>query len=143
MLSFYLKETERYRMELIGKLEEKDNAYFKEKKYPTGLAKIPVGWQVIGDKGFTFDSIRYPNWNRIITPNLKNKRKQLSRFELNDDLPICQLRYISETHFSRITDENSLEDRVKTEYFPYLQDCEDYAEGKANLKQPFYPPNGY
>ena len=141
MLSHYIKLSVKFRLEMMEAIANNSMIYFEENKYPLNLQNIPVGWIVLADRGFAFDAFKYPNLNRHITPAFINKRDQFTQEELESDLAICQLRYISETHFSRVTDESSLRDVVQHEYFPILQHIVDWANGAANLNQPFYDVN--
>ena len=142
-LSHYLKSMEPLRRDMIAALESKNMLFFTTNQIAMGLTKFPVGWLVLADRGFAFDAYRYPNLNRHVTPHFINKRDQFTTAELNTDLSVCKLRYISETHFARVTDQSALLDVVPSEYFPILQDVASWAEGASNLCQPFYKPPNY
>ncbi|MBT6514655.1 MAG: hypothetical protein HOK65_07780 [Crocinitomicaceae bacterium] len=141
--SHYLKLMQTQRKAMIKAIEDEDVIFFKNGNFGKSLMNIPVGWTVLADRGFAFDATKYPNFNRHITPHFIKGRDQFEKTELMDDLLTCQLRYISETHFSRVTDETSLRDIVAYDYFTILQHIVDVANGMANLKQPFYQPNSF
>ena len=142
-LSYYLHEMEADRLKMIQAIKDKDVVFFENGKIPKSLNNIPSGWVILADRGFAFDGVKYPNFNRIITPHFLSKRQQFSREELINDLTSCKLRYTSETHFSRVTDESSIAGIVSFDYFSIMQYIIDWANGAANLCQPFYPPDGY
>ena len=142
LLSYYLKETFEWRRQLKEMLTNKD-AIFLNKNWQMRLSKIPVGWTILADRGFAYDASKYPNFNIIVTPTFVEGRDQFTRGELQRDITKCTLRYISETTFSRVTDEWTLLDVVDYSYFPIVQDICDWAVGAANLCQPFYKPKNY
>jgi hypothetical protein len=69
-----------------------------------GLQNLPPGWIMVGDRGFAYDALKYPNFNRHITPHFAHKdSEQFTQEELQADKILCSLRYISETTFARVT----------------------------------------
>ena len=144
MLLHYVNLTVSFRLEMMAAIIENNNLiFFESHQVPINLKNIPLGWIVLADRGFAYDAIKYPNLNRHITPAFINKREQFTQEELEVDLAICQLRYISETHFARVTEESTLKDVVTHDYFPILQHIVDWANGDANLSQPFYSIKDY
>ena len=112
----------------------KENLQVKE---PRRLAKIPKGYVVVGDKGFSEVSEFYPNYNNSIHPHFINKRKQFPKEEVEQDFSLCRLRYVSEAHFSRLTRFDSISGTVRQEYKTHLQNIVWWASGMANLCQPY------
>jgi hypothetical protein len=142
MLSHYLKSTVEWRRELKAMLKSGDAAYL-EKHWKKRMSKIPCGWTILADRGFAYDAAKYPNFNIHVTPSFVEGRDQFTRGELKRDITKCNLRWISETNFARVTDESSLEDVVSYEYFSIVQHVCDWAFGAANLCRPFYKPLNY
>ena len=62
---------------------------------------------------------------------------QFSMEEISEDRVKCKLRYLSETHFSRVTDTTSLKDRVPRGFFKHLPHINNWAHGCANLYKPY------
>mmetsp|Transcript_33508 Transcript_33508/g.67613 ORF Transcript_33508/g.67613 Transcript_33508/m.67613 type:complete len:393 (-) Transcript_33508:1234-2412(-) len=102
------------------------------------LAKIPAGWSILADKGFVDCGPFYPNLNHHFTPYFLEGRSQFDRDEISEDRRKCQLRYTSETVFSRVTNFKALRDRVPYGFFSHLNDIHSLALGMANLCEPFY-----
>lgn len=50
--------------------------------------------------------------NVQMTPSFLSGRDQFTTSELSSDMVKCKLRYISETNFARVTDENLLTDVI-------------------------------
>jgi hypothetical protein len=110
------------------------------KKNPVRLSKIPAGKTTLADRGFANCTMYYPNLNAQITPNFLAGREQFSAEEVSSDRVKCQLRYTSETVFSRVTDITALHDRVSRGHFSNLHHIVDWAQGHANLCQPLQRP---
>jgi len=101
------------------------------KKNPVRLSKIPAGKTTLADRGFANCTMYYPNLNAQITPNFLAGREQFSAEEVSSDRVKCQLRYTSETVFSRVTDITALHDRVSRGHFSNLHHIVDWAQGHA------------
>lgn len=108
-----------------------------ELRLPLRLGKFPPGWAILADRGFANDSTRYPNMNVQMTPSFLSGRDHFTLSELSSDMVKCKLRYISETNFARVTDENLLTDVIPFNVLPYVNDCIAWGHGKANPCQPY------
>ena len=108
-----------------------------ELRLPLRLGKFPPGWAILADRGFANDSTRYPNMNVQMTPSFLSGRDQFTLSELSSDMVKCKLRYISETNFARVTDENLLTDVIPFNVLQYVNHCIAWGHGKANLCQPY------
>jgi hypothetical protein len=143
-LSYYLFKTKDIRDIMLSVLRgEKtvQEAFPDPEKIPkTRLAKYPVGYYIIADRGFAYNAYMYPNFNPHLTPQFLEGRKQFTPGELLGDRGLCQLRYSSETVFSRITDEAALTDVVPTSYNNIMNDIWDWGHASANMRQPFRKP---
>jgi hypothetical protein len=53
------------------------------------------------------------------------------------------LRYVSEAHYSNITQTTSLQDVIPWDYFNILQYIVDWSSGKCNFYQPFKMPKNF
>ena len=111
----YLKLTEKERRDTIRQLEDfRDGLTDEPPKIPRRLAKLPAIFKVLADRGFDGDSLSYPHFNVVITPEFLGKnddgtyRKQFSLNDLERDRKICELRYTCEVVFSRVTTEKIL-----------------------------------
>tara|TARA_B100000513_G_scaffold11683_1_gene4869 strand:+ start:984 stop:3107 length:2124 start_codon:yes stop_codon:yes gene_type:complete len=132
MLSYYLHCFEKWRLDLLNAINEGSFVVLTN-FCPTRLSKFPVGWVVLADRGFAYDALKYPNFNIHVTPAFVNKRSQFTYEELQKDLKVCQLRYTSETHFSRCTEVKMLQDIVPWDFFSILQPSNDFCNGRSNL----------
>ena len=73
------------------------------------------------------------NMNVQMTPSFLSGRDQFTYSELSADMVKCKLRYISETNFARVTDENLLTDVIPASVLPYIKDCISWGHASANL----------
>jgi len=99
-----------------------------------------AGWLILADRGFWRCAIFYPNFNVHITPAFLHGRAQFTTDEIASDRRKCQLRYSSEVALSRTTNMRCLQDIIPREYFPILQDAQDWAHAKINLAAPLQMP---
>ena len=109
----------------------------KELRLPLRLGKFPKGWAILADRGFANDATRYPNMNVQMTPSFLSGREQFTFAELSADMVKCKLRYISETNFARVTDENLLTDVIPVRVLPFVKDCISWGHARANLCQKY------
>ena len=108
-----------------------------ELKLPLRLGKFPAGWAILADRGFANDATRYPNMNVQMTPSFLSGREQFTYSELSSDMVKCKLRYISETNFARVTDENLLTDVIPARVLPFVKHCISWGHANANLCQKY------
>ena len=110
-------------------------------KNPVRLAKIPPGYSNLANRGFASCAMYYPNLNAQITPHFLAGHEQFHQEEISADRLKCQVRYTSETYFSRVTDTTALRDRISFSLFQQLSHIVDWAHGRANLCQPLQKPS--
>ena len=108
-----------------------------ELKLPLRLGKFPAGWAILADRGFANDATRYPNMNVQMTPSFLSGRDQFTNSELSADMVKCKLRYISETNFARVTDENLLTDVIPARVLTYVKHCISWGHANANFCQKY------
>ena len=142
LLSMYLKLTEHHRTRLIKELEMfRDGELDTPPQIPRRLAKLPQLYKVLADRGFDGDSLSYPHFNIIITPEfLGSKRDQFSMAELERDRRICELRYTCEVVFSRVTTEKYVSDVIPYSRLAHIEHAHCWAHAQANLRQPLKMP---
>ena len=99
------------------------NLRLAELRLSLRLGKFPRGWAILADRGFANDATRYSNMNVQMTPSFLSGRDQFTTSELSSDMVKCKLRFISETNFARVTDENLLTDVIPASCLPYIKDC--------------------
>lgn len=147
LLSEYLEVTKKLRKDMVAVLRGRPlkgidgevlsmtdyNARLVELRLPLRLGKFPRGWAILADRGFANDATRYPNMNVQMTPSFLSGRDQFTYSELSSDMVKCKLRYISETNFARVTDENLLTDVIPARVLPYVKDCISWGHASANL----------
>ena len=108
------------------------------------LAKLAAKWAVLADRGFSNCATSYPHFNTQITPAFLSGRAQFEAAEVTQDRRNCQLRYGSETNFSRVTNDAMLRDVIPRSMFKHVNHALHIAHGMANLRMPFYAPqDGY
>ena len=144
LLSDYLEYTKEIRWQLLDWL---GSAYTPESykgktnqppKVPLRLNKIPVGWQVLGDKGFDGTDRDHPNMNPVRTPLLLRTRevKQYLRSEIfgkEGNKQLCRLRYSSEVAFARATRADGLKDVISYKNIYLLQHMHAWGHAEMNL----------
>ena len=147
LLSEYLDVTVKLRKDMVRVLKgrtlrgedgidlslHEHNIRLSELRLPLRLGKFPRGWAILADRGFANDATRYPNMNVQMTPSFLSGRDQFTHSELSSDMVKCKLRYISETNFARVTDENLLTDVIPAHFLPYIKDCISWGHASANL----------
>ena len=106
------------------------------------LKKIPAGRLVLADRGFSRDAILYPNFNVHLTPCFLTGRDQFTSGEVESDRRKCELRYTSETAFSRVTCTTGLRDSIPRSLFTIMEDMCDWGHAYINLCAPMQPPSG-
>ena len=109
---------------------------------PCRLAKICSKYCVLCDRGFANTAMLHPNVNPQICPSFLRGRAQFDAGEITQDRRRCEVRYGSETNFSRVTDTTYLADVVPRSKFKHMPHTMAWAHGRANLYRPFYNPPG-
>ena len=142
ILAYYLKKMEPLRKEMMRHLTGNAGEDLPPMQL-TRLAKIPVGYTVLADRGFYFDAPSYPNVNAQITPHFLTGRDQFEEDEISSDLITCRLRWSSEALFSRVTDQEALTDVIPYDYFTTVESMIKWGHAHANLMQPFNKPIDY
>ena len=146
LMSHYLHCTATARRRWITQIKavlERFGANEREVKivyHRTRLGKIPPGWYVLADRGFSSCAPSYPYLNGQLTPFFLDGRDQFEEYEISIDRIKCKLRYGSETKFSQVTDCTALKDRIPRSFFRHLHEICDFAHGASNLCEPFYLP---
>ena len=107
-----------------------------------GLTMIPKDWRVLADKGFTYVTRHFPNFNAIDTPPRLGKRKygRYSSAEGKSSKSIIKLRYTCEVVFRRVTEEEVLRDRISYHNFSVLPHVQAWAHAHNNLSGPLAIP---
>jgi hypothetical protein len=142
ILAYYLKKMEPLRREMMRHLTGNAGEDIPPMLL-TRLAKIPVGYTVLADRGFYYDAPSYPNVNAQITPHFITGRDQFEVDEISKDLITCRLRWSSEALFSRVTDQEALTDVIPNDYFTTVEAMIKWGHAHANLMQPFNKPMDY
>lgn len=106
------------------------------------LKKIPAGRLILADRGFSKDAILYPNFNVHLTPCFLAGRSQFTSGEVEGDRRKCELRYTSETGFSRVTCTAGLKDSIPRSLFTIMEDMCDWGHAYINLCTPMQLPGG-
>jgi hypothetical protein len=107
------------------------------------LKNIPIGYLILGDKGFEGTSGSYPNYNTVLHPAFLHGHEQFSTEQICHNLKVCQLRYTCETVYSRVTNRHSLCGMIRRAKFEYFEDSCNWAHGRANLYMPLQMPAKY
>jgi hypothetical protein len=147
LLSFYVDTMKEYRWTLLDWLgsdltpQSHYGMTVVPPVVPIRLHKIPVGREVLGDKGFDGCDRFHPNMNPIRTPLLLRTRKikQYLREEITGkgcNRGICRLRYTSEVAFSRVTKTDGLKDVIRYANIPVLQHIHSWGHAMINLDNP-------
>jgi len=100
------------------------------------LAKIPVGWSCLADRGFAGTARYYPHCIQQLTPKFKAGRLQFSVSEIKVDMDICKLRYTCEVAFARVTTIKGLKDRIPYWFFNDMDDMNHWGHAQVNLMRP-------
>ncbi len=115
----------------LGNLEE-----FNNMKIPAHLSNIPCGQCVLADRGFYYDTMRYPNFNPQVTPQMKNANGQaFTRSQRMSDIVLCSLRYSIEQTNSFLTNSCYLQDVCPYQNLRYLEDAFNWAHGMKNFNK--------
>ena len=142
ILSYYLKKIEPLRREMMRHLTGNAGDDIPPILL-TRLAKIPVGYTVLADRGFYYDAPSYPNVNAQITPHFITGRDQFEVDKISNDSVTCRLRWSSEALFSRVTDQEALTDVIPYDYFTTVESIIKWGHAHSNLMQPFNNPTDY
>jgi len=149
-LSFYLRSTTKKRRKLLYYMGSKmandtwndPDIVLPEDGLPVGLSMIPKKWRILADKGFTYVTRHFPNFNAIDTPARLGKRKygRYSEEEGKSNKKKCKLRYTCEVYFARVTEEEVLKDRISYHNFAVLPHVHAWAHAAGNLREPLARP---
>lgn len=131
------------RKKMLDRLEGRVSNARHPLNVPTRLTKVPPGYSVLADRGFVFDSVKYPNLNSMVTPHFLGGREQFTKGEIEIDRGVCTLRYTSEAVFSHIFNEKTLKDSIPYGLFSILNDAWDCGHAIANLNQPLRKPENW
>ena len=94
------------------------------------LAKIPDGYEQLGDKGFAGIERYMPFMNKTRTP-LILRTKDVKQYDVEEIVgkggkkDLCRMRYTSEVSFTRMTAMNGLKDvrpYSNIRYLPYMHE---------------------
>jgi hypothetical protein len=140
VLSHYLLATEKARARWLEQLNASVDTDHTIIMPPVRLEKVPLGTNVLADRGFASCAVMYPFLNAMVTPFFLDGRDQFTMDEISADRTKCQLRWASEAVFSRVWQVSSLRDKVSRCFFEVLHEFVDWSHGLANLQQPFYKP---
>lgn len=141
LLSMYLKMTENDRRKTIKELKEfRDGLRADPPKIPRRLAKLSQYLTVLADRGFASDSLSYPNFNKIISPEFLEGREQFEMDEVKRDRKKCELRYTCEVVYSRVINEDILKGVIPYEVLYRISNAHDWAHGSCNLHRPLKNP---
>jgi hypothetical protein len=152
LLSFYLETVKEDRWALLdwlGSSETPDDVKgttTEPPKVPLRLNKIPIGRQILGDKGFDGLDRAFPNVNPVPTPLLLRTRKvkQYSPSEVfgsEGNRALCRLRYTSGVAFARATVARSRQDVIHYSNIKVLQHLHSWGHAMMNLAQPLRRPD--
>lgn len=141
LLSMHLKLTEGDRRKTIKNIKDfRDGLTEEPPKIPRRLAKLPRDLSVLADRAFADDSLSYPNFNVIVSPEFLEGREQFARDELQRDRKKCELRYTCEVVYSRIVNEEILKGIIPYEVMARVSNAHAWAHGAANLYRPLKLP---
>lgn len=73
---YYLNHHEGLIKTSLQLLQEKKFEEFNNLKIPANLSNISCGKCVLADRGFHYDTMRYPNFNPHLTPHMRNANGQ-------------------------------------------------------------------
>ena len=104
---------------------------------------------MLADKGFTYVTRHFPNFNAIDTPPRLGKRK-FGRYSLAEEKSSkrkTKLHYTCEVVFRQVTEEEVLRDRISYHNFAVLPHVQAWAHAYNNLSGPlaipFQAPENY
>lgn len=145
LLSHYLEHTWDQRLVYIDQLKHtiKEKMRKHDLQWPAErLAKLPKGYEGLGDRGFVGTSTSYPHCNPTKTPCFLEGRDQYTFAETVGTRDLCQGRYGSEAYNKRTNDHLYIQDKIPRRNFHYAEDVLKWAMFNANLCQPFLMPRG-
>jgi len=140
LLSHYLDSTVKEREEVLRQLKDPEVEFVE---VDIGTAQIPPGMPVAGDRGMAGDSIRYKNFNLVITPSFLEGEQQFTTAEIFNDMKLCRDRYSSEAIFSRATDLKILQGIIPVIEFPVIESAIAWGHAKNNIGLPYYDPQNW
>ena len=97
---------------------------------------------MLADKGFTYVTRHFPNFNTIDMPPRLGKRKygQYSSAECMSSKSKTKLSYTCEVVLRRVTEEEVLRDRISYHNFAVLPHVQAWAHAHNNLSGPLAIP---
>ena len=117
-------------------LQEKNFEEFNKLQIPANLSNIPCGKCVLADRGFYYDTMRYPNFNPHLTPQMRNANGQaFTRMQRMSDIVLCSLRYTIEQTNSFLTNTAYLQDTVPFQNLRHIEKCFDYVHGLKKFNE--------
>jgi len=97
-----------------------------------GYLKFPLGYMILGDKGFDHTASCYVNYNTTLHPAfLTDGNFDLS--QIGHNVNICQKKYTCEVVYSRVTDVPILYGKIPRQRFHLFDSIVGWAHGRANL----------
>ena len=97
-----------------------------------GRLRIPLGYLILGDKGFDNTASCYVNYNTTLHPAfLTNDQFNLS--QTGHNVQICQKRYTCEVVYSRVTNVKALYGTIPRERFHLFEPLVGWGHGRSYL----------
>ena len=147
MLSYFLLSEEQNRLKLLAWMGSPlagntPKPTFEElPKIPLGLAKIPEGVSLAGDKGFTGLENVLPNLNQCENPaHAKSAKERQSEEQIVSEVPLTSKRAVCETVFKRVVLQALLREKIPYYLIPWIPHASSLAHGEVNLNQPSRRP---
>ncbi|EJK76479.1 hypothetical protein THAOC_01755 [Thalassiosira oceanica] len=147
LLSYFLLVEEKNRLKLLAWMGSDlagntPKPLFDElPKVPIGLAKIPEGVPVAGDKGFAGLERHLPMINPVRHPALATKKEERqSEAMILGEVPLTSQRATCETVFDRVQKEEILREKIPYYLIPWIPHATALAHGEVNLHQPSRQP---
>ena len=97
-----------------------------------GRLKFPIGYLILGDKGFDNTAGCYTNYNTTLHPSFLSNA-EFNKDQVNHNIFVCQKRYSCEVVYSRITQVAKLSGVFRREWFHHFESLVGWAHGRANL----------
>lgn len=108
-----------------------------------GRLQIPPGFLGLGDKGFKGTAGYYVNMNAVLYPAFLQTGTQFTQQQSGHSLGCSQGRYSIEVFYSRVTNRSYIAGIITRNQFPYFDDVNHWAHGRANLYRPLQMPAEY
>ena len=101
---------------------------------------------MLADRGFDGDSLSYPHFNVVITPEFLGRNDdgsshiQFTLVELERDRKICELRHTCEVVFSRVTTKKTVSGVIPHSVLAHIENAHCWAHAQADLRKPLKMP---